>query len=124
MSETDDDEIVMSGDPDFPRLPRRLQSATNEELAERYIYLGEIKHAGETRVGRHPSGRNNPADVEKDAQVREVLDTGLHHVVREMAAVHHELFARPGGMRALMKRDGWAVDEVDEKPDAPPPPEP
>lgn len=113
------DQITTRETPDFLRLPTRLQGATNEELAERYIRLSEMKHAGETRVGRHTSGRNNPADVERDADVREVLDVGLHHIVREMGAVQHELYNRPGGMKALMKRDGWDVDE----PTAPTPPE-
>ena len=88
--------------PDFPRLPPGMEGATDEELAERYNYLAGLKIAGETRAGCHPSGRNDPDDVEKDAGVREVLEAGLVSIVREMAAVHRELHERPGGIRALL----------------------
>lgn len=99
--------------PDFLRLSPEWEMASTEELAERYLTLADWKLAGETRVGRHPSDRNNPADVERDPEVRQVLDIGLHHLVREMAAVHYELHQRPDGLVTLMRLDGWGANDTD-----------
>ncbi len=80
---------------------------TTEALAEHYVHLDEIKLAGETRVGRHPSGRSFPEAIEHDARVREVLDAGLTLIVREMAAVHSELNTRlTGGLLAALQLIG------------------
>ena len=86
-------------------LPDELIGATTETLIQRYIYLSELKLAGEIRAGRHPSGFDDPANVESDPQVKEVLLIGLHAIVWEMAAVHHEIGKRPGGSFALMTGD-------------------
>lgn len=89
----------------FLALPQELAGASVEELAARYIRLSEMKLAGETRVGRHPSDVNNPADIEPNADVREVLDAGLRAIVREMAAVMEELHRCPGGLSSLLSDD-------------------
>lgn len=86
-------------------LPSELVGATTETLIQRYIHLSKVKLAGETRAGCHPSGFNNPANVEQDPLVKEILKAGLHAIVWEMAAVHHEIGERPGGLRALVIGD-------------------
>ena len=101
-------DLVKEPTPDFlPVLPDEVMHSTNEELADRYYHLAEIKIAGETRVGRHPSGIDESKNVEQDAAVREVLDAGLRTIVREMAAVQWELNQRPGGLAALLPDGPW-----------------
>ncbi len=90
--------------PDWLKLPENLVGESNDVLVDRYVHLSNIKLAGETRVGRHPSDRNNPADVEKDAEVRAVLDVGLRYIVREMGQIMHELGKRKV---ALMPDGTW-----------------
>ena len=86
-------------------LPAELVGATTETLIQRYYHLSQAKLAGETRAGRHPSGHDDPANVEQNPLVREVLDAGLHAIVWEMAAIHHAISQRPGGFIALASGD-------------------
>ena len=92
-------------------LPPEFMGASSEALAAWYGHLAEVKLAGETRVGRHPSDRNDPSEVERDPSVREVLDAGLRAIVREMAAVHYELTNRPGGLAHLLPDGPWKSEQ-------------
>lgn len=97
--------------PAWLTLPKELEGASTKTLAERYFHLAEIKLAGETRVGRHPSEFNKPDDLEPDPFVREVLDAGLHTTVREMAAIQYALNQRPDGFMVLIT--GEVPDDKD-----------
>ncbi len=102
-----EDQVDKENLPWWLQLPPELEGASNEQLADRYYELAEQKLAGETRAGRHPSGMDNPKNIDPDPLVRAVLIAGLRVIVREMGAVHYELNNRPGGLAALLPDGPW-----------------
>ena len=92
----------MSDTPEWLKLPPEWEGKTTAQLAARYIELSEMKLETETRAGCHPSGRDNPADVEPDKDKRAALKASLRGIVQELAAVMHETGKRPDRAGALL----------------------
>ena len=93
---------------DFLTLPPELIGAPTRELSARYFHLPAIHLALQTRAGCHPSGINNPADVEPREDIREALRVSLQGVEREMIALQYAISTRPDARSSGVPLGMWA----------------
>ena len=103
---------------DFLTLPPALIGATTGKLAARFFDLTARQLATQTRAGCHPSGVNNPANVEPDKEKREALYLSLQDIEREMIAIQHEISKRREAILSCVPLGLWDKRYV--RPDAEP----
>ena len=102
---SDNQNTPTKGTGALSHLPDALKDADMATLAGRYFYLIEAKEEAEGRVGRHPDGLPHLDEVEPHPHAREDLETWLHQVGFELAAITQALEDRdkhPNGAGALL----------------------